>query len=79
MAKIVKTYQDLEEEHRNSKNLYEQVQGQVKKPELYELVINGWVEGVFSSENTASKYANRNGDVTHQIFPLGTYLATDIK
>lgn len=46
---------------------------------LYELVINGWVEGVFSSEEAASKYANRDGDVTHQIFPLGTLLATDIK
>jgi hypothetical protein len=47
--------------------------------ELYELVINGWVEGVFSSEEEASKYADRNGEVTHQIFPLGTMLATDIK
>jgi hypothetical protein len=45
---------------------------------MYELVIDGIVEGVFTTEQSASAYANRDGDVTHQVFPIGTFLATDI-
>ena len=47
--------------------------------EKVELMINGNVIGVFSSEDKASEYARKHyPDVSHQILPLGTFLETDM-
>ena len=46
---------------------------------LYELSIDGEIIGVFSDEDKASKYANSIGEETHQVFPLGTFLKTDME
>lgn len=44
---------------------------------MYELVYNGEIIGVFTSELAAKQYCLTMDIKTYQIFPLGTLLATD--
>ena len=45
---------------------------------MFELCYNGKIEGVFSSEGAAEKYAESQGWGSYSILPLGTFLETDI-
>jgi len=52
----------------------------VKELDLCELVIGGFVIGVFSCTKKAQQHADKNyPDESYSIFPLGTLLKTDIK
>jgi hypothetical protein len=44
---------------------------------MYELMTNGEIIGVFTSELAAQQYALTMKIKSYQIFPLGNYLATD--
>ncbi len=47
---------------------------------MVELMINSIIMGVFSSEKAAEEWCNKyHSHEGHQIFPLGTFLETDME
>jgi len=47
---------------------------------MFELIINGRIEGVFSTEQKTKEFAEKHYDMSsYQVFPLGTFLHTDIE
>lgn len=48
--------------------------------DIVELVVNGELLGVFSSEKAAKKHMKTNlPDYSYSILPIGTFLITDIQ
>ena len=46
---------------------------------MFELVFNGVVIGVFSTEDAADRFMEiRHPNSTYSIYPIGTFLVTDI-